>query len=326
MRAIVIREPGGPEVLELRELPDPEPCPDEILVRVRAAGLNRADLLQRRGHYPAPPDAPADIPGLEFAGEVERCGARAKRFRPGDRVMGIVGGGAYGERLVVHERAAVPIPNSIGLAEAACIPEAFYTAFDAVLVQAGLEPGETLLVHAAGSGVGTAAVQLGALVGARVIGTARTEEKLGRARTLGLDAGIVCPTPDFAGRVKELTAGAGADVLLDLVGGAYARENVAALAEQGRWMLVGLVAGASAELPLGAILSKRLRLLGTALRTRPLEEKITLARAFEKRLLGHFASGRLRPVLDTIFPMAEAAEAHRRMEANVNFGKLVLVW
>lgn len=326
MRAMVIREPGGPEVLELRELPDPEPGPDEIRVRVRAAGLNRADLLQRRGRYPAPPDAPADIPGLEFAGEVELCGARATRFRPGDRVMGILGGGGYAERIVLHERAAVPIPQALGFAEAACIPEAWFTAFDAVMLQGGLATGERLLIHAVGSGVGTAAVQLGKLVGAQVIGTARTEEKLDSARRLGLDEGIVCPSPTFAERVRELTDGAGADVVLDLVGGAYAKENARALALKGRWILVGLVAGATAEMPLDKILSRRLTLRGTVLRTRPIEEKLAVARAFEKQLLAHFASGRLRPVLDTVFPIAEAAEAHRRMEANVNFGKLVLVW
>ncbi|MFN7134214.1 MAG: NAD(P)H-quinone oxidoreductase [Myxococcales bacterium] len=317
---------GGPEVLVERELPEPVPGPDEVVVRVRAAGINRADLLQRRGLYPAPPDAPADIPGLEFAGEVEACGARVRRFGGGERVMGIVGGGGYAERLVVHERAAVPIPAGLDFARAAAIPEAFFTGFDALLLQARVTPGESVLIHAVGSGVGTAAVQLCRLVGAQALGTARTAGKLERARALGLADGLVCAEPAFAAWTRQQTGGRGADVVLDLVGGAYARENAAALAERGRWLLVGLMAGASAEVPLGTLLTRRLTLIGTALRTRPLEEKLAVAQAFEKQLLPQFARGALEPVLEAVLPMTQAAEAHRRMEANLTFGKLVLAW
>ncbi|MGI5861066.1 MAG: NAD(P)H-quinone oxidoreductase [Myxococcales bacterium] len=326
MRAVIVREPGGVEVLEQREVADPEPCGGEILVKVKAAGVNRADVLQRRGHYPAPPGSPKDILGLELAGEVEACGPAVTRFRPGDRVMGIVGGGACAERLVIHERAALPVPRGLGFAEAAAIPEAFLTAFDAALLQGGLKPGEWLLVHAVGSGVGTAAVQLARLVGARTLGTARSEEKVARARELGLDEGIVLGKPQFSDEVKRRTGGAGADVVLDLVGGAYLEENIRAMAPLGRLIAVGLVAGSSASLPLGLLLAKRLTLRGTVLRSRPLEEKIALALAFERQILPHFESGKLRPIVDRILPMAEVAEAHRLIEANATFGKLVLTW
>jgi putative PIG3 family NAD(P)H quinone oxidoreductase len=326
MRAICIREPGGPEVLELRELPDPLPGPGEIRVKVHATALNRADLLQRRGLYPAPPDSPADIPGLEFAGVVEVLGPRASRFKVGDKVMGVVGGGAYAERLVLHERAAVRSPAGMDLTQAAAIPEAYFTAFDALILQAGLRSGERLLIHAVGSGVGTAAVQVARLIGARTLGTARSEEKLRKAQRLGLETAIVAREPKFAEEVKKATGGAGVDVVLDLVGGAYLEENVRALAPRGRQVVVGLVAGTSAPLNLGALLAKRLEIRGTVLRSRPLEEKIAVAQAFERQILPALDSGALRPVVDEVMPMAEVQQAHRRMESNETFGKLVLVW
>ena len=326
MRAVIVREPGGVEVLEQREVADPEPRDGELLVRVKAAGVNRADVLQRRGRYPAPADAPQDILGLEFAGEVEACGRAVSRFRPGDRVMGVVGGGACAERLVIHERAALPVPRGLGFAEAAAIPEAFLTAFDAALLQGALEPGNWLLVHAVGSGVGTAAVQLARLVNARTVGTARSEEKIARARGLGLDVGLVLDKPLFADEVKRRTGGPGADVVLDLVGGAYLEENLRAMAPLGRQIVVGLVAGSSASLSLGLLLAKRLTLRGTVMRSRSLEERAALALEFERQILPHFEQGALRPVVDRVLPMAEVAEAHRLIEANASFGKLVLSW
>lgn len=326
MRAVIVREPGGVEVLEQREVADPEPRDGELLVRVKAAGVNRADVLQRRGRYPAPADTPQDILGLEFAGEVEACGRAVSRFRPGDRVMGVVGGGACAERLVIHERTALPVPRGLGFAEAAAIPEAFLTAFDAALLQGALEPGNWLLVHAVGSGVGTAAVQLARLVNARTVGTARSEEKIARARGLGLDVGLVLDKPLFADEVKRRTGGPGADVVLDLVGGAYLAENLRAMAPLGRQIVVGLVAGSSASLSLGLLLAKRLTLRGTVLRSRSLEERAALALEFERQILPHFEQGALRPIVDRVLPMAEIAEAHRLIEANASFGKLVLSW
>ncbi len=326
MRAVIVREPGGVEVLEQREVADPEPRDGELLVRVKAAGVNRADVLQRRGRYPAPADAPQDILGLEFAGEVEACGRAVSRFRPGDRVMGVVGGGACAERLVIHERIALPVPRGLGFAEAAAIPEAFLTAFDAALLQGALEPGNWLLVHAVGSGVGTAAVQLARLVNARTVGTARSEAKIARARGLGLDVGLVLDKPLFADEVKRRTGGPGADVVLDLVGGAYLEENLRAMAPLGRQIVVGLVAGSSASLSLGLLLAKRLTLRGTVLRSRSLEERAALALEFERQILPQFEQGALRPIVDRVLPMAEIAEAHRLIEANASFGKLVLSW
>ncbi len=326
MRAVCVREPGGVEVLEMREVPEPVPGPGEIRVAVKASAVNRADLLQRRGQYPAPPDSPQDIPGLEFAGEVEICGPNSKRFKPGDRVMGIVGGGGYAEKLVIHERAAVRVPAGLNWAQAASIPEAFFTAFDALMLQAELKPGERLLIHAAGSGVGTAAIQLAKLISATVVGTARSADKLERAKVLGLDAGLVVSGPKFADAAKRQVGGAGFDVILDLVGGDYLEDNIRALAPLGRSIVVGLVAGSTAPLSLGLLLAKRLTLRGTALRTRPIEEKISVAQAFERQVVPHFESGRLKPVLDAAIPMAEVRSAHERMEANATFGKLALVW
>lgn len=320
-RAVVITAPGGPEVLSLVDRPLREPGPGELLVRVAAAGLNRADAIQRRGHYPAPPGSPADVPGLEYAGTVAAVGEGASTFRTGDRVMGIVGGGAMATHLLVHEREAIPVPNGLSLVEAAAIPEAFLTAWDALFLQAGLGLGETLLIHAVGSGVGTAAAQLAKQAGARTIGTSRSPEKLARCREFGLERGIVATEGRFATEVPG-----GAAVILDLVGAAYAEENVRALANQGRWVLVGLVGGAKAELPLGLLLGKRGTLIGTVLRSRPLEEKAALARRFAREIAPLFETGALRPVIDSVLPMADVAEAHRRLESNATFGKIVLAW
>jgi NADPH:quinone reductase len=330
MRAIVI---GNAASLELREVPTPEPGPGQARVRVRACGVNRADLLQRRGLYPAPPDAPADIPGLEIAGEVDAVGIGTTDVRVGDRVYGIVSGGAYAEAVVVHARTLAPVPSvsgqPLGFVEAAAIPEAFLTAYDAMVAQGGLAAGETVLVHAAGSGVGTAAVQIARAIGARPIGTARSKEKLERAAALGLHAGIVAElgpggAPTFAARVREVTEGRGVDVVLDLVGGAYVPESLASLAERGRLVLVGLMAGARADVDLGAVLRRRLRVFGTVLRSRPLEEKIVAGQLLARNLSPLVAEGKLVSVVDRVFPLERAAEAHDLMASNASFGKIVL--
>ncbi len=334
MRAVVIARPGGPEVLELREVQQPEAGPGEILVRVAAAGVNRADILQRKGHYPAPAGSPADIPGLEYAGEVAGLGPATPRWRAGDRVMGLVGGGACAEYLVTHGETAIPVPaawpaaagDADPLVLAGAVPEVFLTAYDALVLQLGMREGETVLVHAVASGVGTAALQLAKAWGARCIGTSRSAAKLERARGLGLDVAVDSSREDFAEAVRRETGGRGVDVVLDLVGGPFLEGNLKALAPRGRMVFVGLTAGRTASLDMGVVLNKRLTLVGTAMRSRTLEEKIAVARAFEEQVLPLFAAGRLRPVLDRTFPMAQVAEAHRAMEADATFGKLVLVW
>ena len=324
MRAIVIREPGGPEVLELREVATPVPSRGEVRVRVRATAVNRADLLQRIGAYPAPPGSPADIPGLEIAGEVDAVGDGVLELAAGDRVFGIVGGGGYAEQVVVHARALARMPAAMSFTDAGAVPEAFVTAWDAMIVQARLGAGETVLVHAAGSGVGTAAVQIAKAVGARSIGTARTPGKLARARELGLSDAINAAGGAFADEVKALTDGRGADVILELVGGAYVGQDLACLATGGRIVVVGLMAGIKAELDLALLMKKRGELRGSTLRARPLEEKILAARALERQIAPLFARGALRPVIDRVLPLAQAAEAHRIVQSNETFGKVVL--
>jgi putative PIG3 family NAD(P)H quinone oxidoreductase len=324
MRAIVIREPGGPEVLEMREVALPEPSRGEVRVRVRATAVNRADLLQRMGRYPAPPGAPTDVLGLEFAGEVEALGDGVTELARGDRVMGLSGGGAYAEQIVVHARTLARIPEPMSFADAAAIPEAFVTAWDAMVSQAGLSAGETVLVHAAGSGVGTAAVQIARAIGARAIGTTRTPQKVGRARELGLEEAIIVEGGRFAAEVLSRTDERGADVVLELVGGGYVAEDVACLAHRGRLVLVGTMAGARADLDLGLLMRKRAEIRGTMLRSRPLEEKIVAGQALQKHLVPLFAVGTLRPVVDRVLPLARAADAHRLMQNGDLFGKLVL--
>jgi putative PIG3 family NAD(P)H quinone oxidoreductase len=324
MRAIVIREPGGPEVLELREVPSPEPSRGEVRVRVRATAVNRADVLQRMGRYPAPPGSPRDIPGLELAGEVDAVGEGVTELARGDRVFGIVGGGGYAEQVVVHARALARMPEGMPFADAAAVPEAFLTAWDAMVAQARLSSGETVLVHAAGSGVGTAGWQIAMAIGARPIGTVRSGEKLGRARELGLKEGLVVEAGVFAKEVLLHTGGRGVDVVLELVGGVYVAEDLACLAQRGRIVVVGTMAGTTAELNLSVLMQKRAELRGTVLRARPLEEKIAAARALERHLVPLFEAGALKPVVDRVLPLASAAEAHRAMQDNETFGKIVL--
>ncbi len=327
-RAVRITSFGGPEVLSLGELALREPGFGEVRVEVAAAGLNRADTLQRRGLYPAPPGVPADVPGLEYAGVVAALGEGVREVRVGDRVMGIVAGGAMATALVVHARETIPVPRGLSLAEAAALPEAFLTAYDALVLQAGLASGDVALVHAVGSGVGTAALQLARALGARVLGTSRTADKLARCEALGLapSEGLLVSDGKFSERVLVATGGRGCDVVLDGVGAAYLEENVRALAVGGRVVVIGLLTGASGALPLGLLLQKRARVLGSVLRSRPLEEKCALAQVFAQRLGPLFERGALRPVLDAVLPMSDVGEAHRRMEANETFAKLVLTW
>ncbi len=309
----------------MQDRPDPTPARSEIRVKVVASSLNRADLSQRMGRYPAPAGVPADIPGLEYAGEVESLGSECSLWKEGDRVMGIVGGGGHAELLCVHEREAMRVPQNLTWEEAAAIPEVFLTAYDAMFNRLGLVAGETLLIHAVGSGVGTAAVQLAAITGIPTIGTSRSPLKLDRAVTLGLTTPVEA-RGGWEDRVVEITKGKGVEAIVDLVGGGYMGPNLQALAVRGRLVLVGLTAGAKSELDLGAILRKRIRIEGTVLRARPIEEKITLTRDFAARMLGFFESGRLKAVIDRVLAFENIREAHEEMEANTNFGKIVLRW
>ncbi len=326
MRAIVNTAAGGPEVLQLREVPTPKAAAHQILVRVEAAGLNRADILQRKGRYPAPSGWPADIPGLEYAGVVKKTGSGVTRWRARDRVMGLVGGGAHAEYVVVHEDEALAVPPGMELAEAAAIPEVFLTAWDALVTRGRLKSGERVLIHAVGSGVGTAAVQLAKWLGATVAGTSRTPAKLERARELGLDEVF-----ELGSRVAESPSRRVAefDVIIDVLGGPAFAGNLAALAPRGRLVLLGFLQGPTAELSLEPILRKRLEVIGSVMRTRTLEERIELVAAFSAQVLPGFGDGgtrRLRPVVGATAPFADVAEAHGVMERDEVFGKIVLTW
>jgi putative PIG3 family NAD(P)H quinone oxidoreductase len=322
VRAVVLRDKGGPEVLRLEEVADPAAGPEEVLVDVVATACNRADLLQRRGLYPGPP-AEVEIPGLEFAGRVAAVGDRVRAWSVGDQVMGIVGGGAYAERLAVHERQVLAVPAPVPVADAAAIPEVFFTAFDALVVQGGLTSGRWALVHAGGSGVGTAAIQIAKAIGARILVTA-SAGKLPACRRLGADEAVDYRAEDFAAVARRVTGGRGVDVVLDVVGGEYTSRNLDALASRGRIIQVGVMGEGTAAVPLGQLLAKRAALVGTVLRARPLEEKIALTQRVGAELLPLFDDGSLRPVIDSRYPLEAVAEAHRRMESNANIGKIVL--
>jgi putative PIG3 family NAD(P)H quinone oxidoreductase len=327
MKAVLIREPGGPDVLELGEAPRPEAGPGELLVEVDASGVNRADVLQRQGLYPAPAGWPADIPGLEFAGRVVACGRGTDLFTEGDAVMGLVGGGGYARYIVVPEREVLPAPRGLSPVEAGALPEAFLTAFDACFVQMGLAAGESLLIHAVGSGVGTAALQLARAAGVTTVGTSRTPAKLDDAAKLGLDHGVLAEEPAaWVDGVRKATGGRGVDVILDLVGGPYLAGNVRVVAPGGRIVCVGIPGGRRGDLDIRRLMGKRASITGTVLRARPPEEKALLAREAARRLVPLFESSDLRPVIDRTYPPGSASDAHRRMDGNLNFGKLLLVW
>jgi NADPH2:quinone reductase len=311
--------------LVIEDRPVPEPGADQVLVRVNGAGINRADLLQRAGRYPAPPGAPPDIPGLEFAGVVEAVGSGVNSPCPGDRVMGIVGGG-QAEYLVTAAAHCARIPPTLDLVEAGGIPEAFITAHDAMVVQGELMAGQRVLVHAVGSGVGTAALQLAECLGASVVGTSRSKDKLDRAVELGLDHPILAPSGfDPAALAAEITAAAGPlDVTVDLLGGPYLGVDIAAAAPKGRIVIVGLIAGRSAELDMGSLLAKRLIVRGTVLRSRPSAEKADATHLFEGQVVPLIGRGAIRPVIDAVVPLAEAERAYELVAKDRTFGKVVL--
>lgn len=327
MRAVVITAHGGVDGLEVREVErPPDATADRVLVRVRTAALNRADVLQRKGRYPAPAGAPRDIPGLEFAGEVAQTGSEARSFQTGQRVFGITAGGAQAEYVLVPESTLAEIPSNLDWAEAAAVPEAFITAHDALFTQGKLQLGERVLVHAAGSGVGLAAIQLARVCGATTFGTSRTPEKLERARSLGLDEAVAVGDDPalFSRAVSEWTNGAGVQVILDLVGSSYLDANLDALSLKGRLLQVGTPGGSSAPLDFGRVMGKRLRIIGTVLRSRSIEEKAQATRLFAAHVLPLLAREVVRPVIDKVYSMDEVRAAHERMESNESFGKIVL--
>ena len=322
MRAVVLTEFGGPEVLRIADVPSPTPGPDEVLVDVAATALNRADILQRKGFYPNPFPTDHDIPGMEFSGTVAAVGNRVSAWRVGDEVMGIVAGGAYAERLVIHERQAMRIPRGMKLVDAAAIPEVFITAWDGLVVQGGLASGRWALVHAVASGVGTAAIQICRSLGARIIGTC-SSSKVEQVRALGADVVVDYTSQDFVEQVRLATEGRGVDVVLDPVGGDYLDRNVASLALKGRIVQIGLMAGVG-SFNLGALLPKRATLIGSVLRARPLEEKIAVSQRFFAEVLPLFDSGVMKPIIDRHFGLTEIAEAHAYLESNATVGKVVI--
>jgi NADPH2:quinone reductase len=326
MKAIVITRPGGPEVLEMQEKPTPSPGVGQIRVRVHASALNRADLMQREGNYPVPPGVPADIIGMEYAGEVDSIGPAATLWKTGERVMGIIGGAGHAEYLCVHEREAIRVPRGLSWEDAAAIPEAFLTAYDALLRQLGLQMGETVLIHAVASGVGTAGLQVARAGGATVVGTSRSASKLQRAKELGLDVAVDTSSGNWVEKVNAAVGSEKVHAILDLVGGAYLEGNLRVLALRGRMIVVGLTSGSRAELDMGTILRKRLLMIGTMLRSRPLEEKIALARDVSEHLIPLFDAGKLKPVVDRVLPFGKIRAAHELMHSNETFGKIVLRW
>ena len=312
-------------MLDIGEIEVRQPGPSEVLVEVAAAGLNRADCLQRRGFYPAPPGVPADVPGLEFAGVVESVGDSVNAWKPGDRVMGIVGGGAMATRVLTEGAELMAVPKDLSLEDAAAVPEVFLTAYDAIVLQGGLQAGQSVLFHAVASGVGTAGIQLASVIGATSIGTSRTADKLPRCTDLGLTHAVLVEDGNFADGVLE-AAPKGVDVILDTIGAAYLAQNVKVIGKKGRIIVIGLMGGVKAELSLGALLAKRASIQGSVLRSRSTEEKADLTKSFTQEMLGRFATGELKPIVDDVLPMTDIQAAHQRMDANETFGKLVLTW
>jgi putative PIG3 family NAD(P)H quinone oxidoreductase len=323
MTAIVIRSPGGPDVLVPQERPVPVPGAREMLVKVAAAGVNRPDVMQRKGLYPPPPGA-TDIPGLEIAGEVVALGPEVERWKAGDKVMGLVIGGGYAQFCPVHESHALPLPPSRSLIEAAAVPETVFTVWHNVFERGALKAGETLLVHGGSSGIGTIAIQLAKARGARVITTAGTAEKCRACRDLGADVAINYKDEDFVAATKAATQGRGADVILDMVGGDYIERNYEAAAVEGRVVQIAFAGSPKATVDFRRIMLKRLTHTGSTLRARAVEDKGAIARAVEQHVLPLIAAGRVKPVIDSTYPLEQAALAHARMESSAHIGKIVL--
>jgi len=323
VRAVVIEEPGGPDVLQVRHVPDPEPGPGEVIVATVAAGVNRADIMQRQGFYPPPPGAPP-YPGLECSGRIAAVGPGVTGWQPGDEVCALLAGGGYAEQVAVPAGQLLTIPAGLSLAAAAALPEVACTVYSNLVMFAGLADGETLLVHGGGSGIGTMAIQVGRALGARVVCTAGSAAKLARCRELGAELAVNYTDDDFAAAVLGFTGGAGADVILDIVGAAYLPGNVAALATGGRLVVIGMQGGATGELDLGQLARKRATVHASTLRARPLAEKAEIVSAVQTRVWPLVGDGQIQPVIDTTLPLAQAPEAHRLLESGAHVGKILL--
>ena len=323
MRAVEIREPGPPDVLVPCGRPVPAPGAGEVLIRVAAAGVNRPDCLQRRGHY-APPPGASDLPGLEVSGVIAACGPAVSSLAVGDRVCALLAGGGYAEQAVVHHGAVMRVPSIFSWEEAGALPEVYLTAFSNLFLLAGARRGGAALVHGGGSGVGTAAIQLLREAGVRCLVTAGSDEKCQRCRDLGADVALNYRAGDFAPAVREATDGRGVDVVLDCIGGKYFAANLECLAVDGRLVIIGLIGGARAEINLAMLLMRRLQVIGSTLRSRPAADKAAIVAAFVERFGAALGAGRLTPVIDHVFPLAQAADAHRLVQSSAHFGKVVL--
>jgi putative PIG3 family NAD(P)H quinone oxidoreductase len=324
MRAVIITEPGGPEVLQWEEVPDPVPGPGEVLIDVAAAGVNRADLLQRQGLYPPPPGAP-HYPGMEVSGRIESVGDGVTGWQPGDEVCALMAGGGYAEKVAVPAGQVLPIPTGLTVKDAAALPETTCTVYSNLVLVGGLRAGNTMLVHGGASGIGTTAIQLGKALGARVICTAGSPAKLDRCRELGADVAISYRDEDFVEVVKDVTDGHGADVILDIMGASYLARNLAALATEGRLVIIGRQGGNRAELDLGLLQSKRASIHATTLRNQPVAEKSAIVAGVIDQVWPLVSAGTVMPVIHERVPMAEAARAHRLLEEGGHTGKVLLV-
>lgn len=323
MTAIAIREPGGPDVLVAEKRPVPLPGPHEILIKVVAAGVNRPDIAQRSGSYPPPPGA-SDLPGLEVAGEVAALGEGVSQFRPGDMVMSLVAGGGYAEYCLAHESHAMRVPGNMSMIEAGAFPETLMTVWHNVFERGALQPGETLLVHGGSSGIGTMAVQMARAHGARVFVTVGSQDKADACLALGADAAINYKSEDFVARTRELTGGAGVNVILDMVGGDYVARNYEAAAVEGRIVQIALLGGARAQIPLAKLMTKRLHHTGSTLRPRSVADKAAMVAAIVAKVMPWISQGLVKPLIDSTFPLADAPLAHQRMESSQHIGKIVL--
>ncbi|MDH4249172.1 MAG: NAD(P)H-quinone oxidoreductase [Deltaproteobacteria bacterium] len=323
MKAVTFKGYGDPSVLTLSDIPQPRPGPEQVLVRVRATALNRADTLQRKGLYPPPP-GDSDIPGLELAGEVVEWGEKAGSFSVGQKVFALVGGGGYAEYALVDKDMAMTIPHGWSFEKAAAIPEVFFTANETIFELGGLQPGQTLLLHAGGSGVGTAAIQMAHHIGAKVYFTAGSQDKIDRGLALGADGGINYKTQDFVAEIKKYTNGAGADVVEDFLGASYLQRNMESLKNGGRLIIVALMGGSKVELDMATLQRKRLQIKGSVMRSRPLQDKRDITHRFKERWLPVLKEGKINEIIDCVFPLEQVREAHEYMELNKNFGKIIL--
>jgi NADPH2:quinone reductase len=323
MRAVEVSKPGGPEVLRAVERPLPAPKPNEILVKVAAAGVNRPDVLQRMGTYPVPPDA-SDLPGLEIAGEVVAAGNAVKAWKPGDKVCALVHGGGYAEYCVAPEVQALPVPKGLSAVEAASLPETFFTVWTNVYDRAGLKPGESLLVQGGSSGIGVTAIQIAAATGNRVFATAGSDEKCAACVKLGAEKAFNYKTQDFLAEVKAATGGKGVNVILDMVGGDYVPKELKCLADDGHLVFIAFLRGPKTELDINEVMRRRLTISGSTLRPRPVEFKGAIAKSLRERIWPLIEAGRIKPVIYKTYPLGEAAEAHRLMESSQHIGKIVL--